>query len=197
MHKFVVCGLTAALVAVCLGRSHAQVKPPIKTMPKNAQDMVLTRAEAVVKYALDKKGQRVGGGECTDLVHAALAYARAKPWEQVNSTPAEIKLGYPKYQYVWGQRVVVLKGAKKTYMPGDILQFENCKFVKPDGTQWWGMGHHTAIVKSANGSMVTLIHQNAPEGGPVTELTIDLSWVQKLEDGKKVLIQQFRPMAAK
>jgi len=196
MHKFVAGGLAAALVVICLGHAHAQVKPPKTT--KDAKEDFTDRAGTVVKYALSKKGQRIGPlGECTDLVNAALAAAGAKQIVIEKATPAQLKLGYPEEIYVWGERVVGLKGTKKSYKPGDILQFENCKFVKPDKTAWWTMGHHTAIVKSANGSEVTLIHQNAPKGGPVTELTIDLSWVQKLEDGKKVLIQQFRPVAAK
>jgi hypothetical protein len=38
---------------------------------------------------------------------------------------------------------------------------------------------HTAIIERANGTMVTLLHQNAGGDGKVREDTLDLAWLVK------------------
>lgn len=136
-----------------------------------ADTLVLPLSSRIVNYANSMMGKRVGRGECTDLVTAALKQAGAKPGD----------FSDPK-NYIWG--TLRLKrmgksgtpGAGNAASPGDIIQFENCVFKKPDGSYTWHMPHHTAIVKTVNGSQVTLLHQNAPVGGPVREEALNLAW---------------------
>ena len=67
---------------------------------------------------------------------------------------------------------------------GWIIQFNNCHFEKKDAggqvVQSWDMvPRHTAIIERANGTMVTLLHQNAGGDGKVREDTLDLTWLVK------------------
>src|SRR5262245_27558726 len=118
----------------------------------------------VVNFAAgaESKKVKIGRGECTDLVDAALASAMAQPGKD----------------YVWG---TLKRGAKLGKLPqpamGDIIQFEKCVFKKPDGTRTMGMPRHTAIVESAKGTTVTVLHQNFPIGSPVARDTFDLGWL--------------------
>ena len=119
---------------------------------------MVDRDNAIAKFAEGKLGQQISRGECTDLVDAALAYVKAKPGNN----------------YVWGQ-------VATTPRRGNIIQFWDTKFSWKDangGSGTWGTapgGHHTAIVKSANGTQVTLIHQNDGQR-VVTTRAIDLAW---------------------
>jgi hypothetical protein len=123
----------------------------------------------VLQYALGKVGVCVKSsgaacvnappdGECTHLVEAALRAAGA--WTGSN--------------YVWGTQV-------SNIQPGDIIQFTDTKFTGPNLT--WSTaipGHHTAIVKSVNGSRVILVHQNDGERkvhvGILGGKELDLNW---------------------
>lgn len=141
----------------------------------------------VIEFAVKNMGQRIGRGECTDLVNAALTHAGAKQLVKRPKSTVEKMLEektgakFPDEIYVWGIGARTLgKGLNKMrvrYEPGQIIQFEGCRFEKPDGSGWWEMPHHSAIVKSANGSVVTLLHQNAPIGSGVSELTLDMNWL--------------------
>jgi hypothetical protein len=61
---------------------------------------------------------------------------------------------------------------------GYIIQFESCFFQKGSSSWTLGSPHHTSIVESANGRVVTLLRQNM-EGdinkSRVREDTIDLA----------------------
>jgi hypothetical protein len=191
--KTMFAGCMAAGVAAMLCVGQTQAEPPLK-QPKYAKSlMAFDHNAAVVKFAVDNEGKRIGRGECTDLVNAALEKAGCKQIQIEKPTAAQKKLGYPDEIYVWGRRIAALRGTKLAYMPGDILQFENCVFKKPDGTRTLTMPHHTAIVKSAKGTEVTLLNQNAPIGGPVVEVTFDLAWIQSNTDGKKSFIFHYSP----
>ena len=87
-------------------------------------------------------GKQVGNGECWTLAHNALAAAGAK-------RPGQ-ELGV----YVFGT-AVALQDARA----GDILQFQNVKFVSPSGA-WQMFGQHTAIVTGRSGNTIQIIHQN-------------------------------------
>ncbi|OWK42224.1 hypothetical protein [Fimbriiglobus ruber] len=150
----------------------------------------------VVAYATQHEGQRIGGGQCTDLVNAALASAGARQIRIETTAPSLVKAGFPSQMYRWGVPVPLVTAEAKHVLPGMILQFEDCTFKKPDGTQTWVMPHHTAIIKSAHGTMVTVIQQNAPTGGPVSEATFDLRWLQKkTADGKAAVLSAYIPQA--
>ena len=120
--------------------------------PDTAWYMV-DRENLIAKFAEGKLGQTINRGECTDLVDAALAAVKAKPGSN----------------YVWGRAVT-------TPRRGHIIQFWDTQFTHKDGT--WGTakgGQHTAIVASAKGTEVTLVHQNDGEK-KVSKRTIDLAW---------------------
>jgi hypothetical protein len=153
---------------------------------RTAERFAVLLPSRIVNYAEGRKGKKVDAAgrtlegnadvpaECTDLVKAALDQAGAKPGDFTDPN-----------NYVWGKLEPRrlsrpgTTGARYVITYGDIIQFESCVFRKPDGSYTWTMGtpHHTAIVKSVNSSVVTLLHQNAPRGGPVREETLDLGWV--------------------
>ncbi len=115
---------------------------------------------AGLNWAMSMRGQRIGNGECTELAKMHLMYSRALPGN------------FSDYRnYIWGGM------STNGYRPGDILQFEYCKFSWKTSTSWGEitMDHHTAIVVSANGSKLQILQQNAPFGGPVRLDTLDLS----------------------
>jgi hypothetical protein len=150
----------------------------------------------IVSYAYDRRGTAVEfekrpPGEkpqCTDLVNAALVAAGAKKLEIRNAIPAQKKLGSPDEIYVWGTQMVGLgKGPNRSRaLPaaGMIIQFYACSFQKKDASGQVVYKRdmperHTAIVKSAKGTMVTVLHQNAGGDGTVREDTFDLAWLVK------------------
>jgi hypothetical protein len=126
---------------------------PVKSLPprENANQNIL-----VVNFARSKMGQTVGGGECTELVDAALAYAQKQPG----------------HGYVWGTEIDMW-----SMRPGDIIQFWDVTFSLPDGGTWGTApgGRHTAIVRHADGSGVMLVHQNDVSRS-VTQRPLDLAW---------------------
>lgn len=107
---------------------------------------------------VDQKG--VGDGGCSRLADQALAAAGAKLGDNLK----------------WGTEF----GNGALY-PGDIIQFKNAVFQ--NGGYTWNLGapDHTAIVEKAQGTKVTLLHQNV-DGEPtsvksnVRRLEIDLNW---------------------
>lgn len=124
----------------------------------------------VLAFAQSKMGQIVGGGGCTDLVVAALQAAGAKPGSNFEQK------GFA----VWGAEVTLAQAK-----PGDAIQFAPgtwFKTVFPDGS--WITSNmdatlgHAAIIESVNGTVLTLLEQNAPPGSPVRRSTLDLSSMQ-------------------
>jgi hypothetical protein len=118
----------------------------------------------IVKFAAAKVDQKgLGDGQCTRLVEEALGAAGAKPG----------------INYVWGTPV---KTGQKI-LPGYIIQFTSCYFDNKRGSTWTlGIPNHTAIVERANGTTVTLLHQNvdgepAQEKSHVRRAEIDLGWL--------------------
>jgi hypothetical protein len=120
-------------------------------------------------FAQSKIGQIVGGGGCTDLVVGGLAAAGAKPGSNF-----EVK-GHA----VWGQ-AVTLAEAK----PGDAIQFfpgTSFLTIVPGGSFTTNMDPvlgHAAVIESVNGTVLTLLEQNAPAGSAVHRSTLDLSKIQ-------------------
>lgn len=124
---------------------------------------------AVAQFAASRMGQTVGSGQCWDLVDQALLAAGAVRPHQRNFDA-----------YVFGQEVY------SNFQPGDVLQFEGVRLQTPNS--WYDFGHHTAIVASANGNIVTLYHQNVNGDMRVQTGTYDL--------GTKVsgIIRAYRPI---
>ena len=150
----------------------------------------------VVEFAAASMNKRIGSGDSTDLVNSALkhAYAMTQRLRSKNNAEKvlEAKAGakFPDTINVWGTQVRSLARGKNgiavlPYGPGCVIQFEDCIFEKPDGTQRWELLHHTAIVKSAKGSYVTLVHQNYPKGSAVNETSLDINWLKAGSNGKK------------
>jgi hypothetical protein len=135
--------------------------------PDTAWYMV-DRDNLIAKFAEGKLGQTISRGECTDLVDAALAAVKAKPGSN----------------YVWGRAVA-------TPRRGYIIQFWDTQFTSPNGSTWGTAkgGQHTAIVASAKGTEVTLVHQNDGER-KVSKRTIDLAWTHT---GTYKIYQAVRP----
>lgn len=157
----------------------------------------LTMQQKIVTYAQGQIGTTVGGGECTDLVEAALRSAGAKALHDLGQTDQQV--GKKDHAYVWGDAV-----ALKDALPGDILQFTDHKVVidttvtvtfadgavieNAEGSDVASTPrrHHSALVEVAiagDGSVKTL-EQNVDPGGRVTQrltlLTKD-SVVEKTE----------------
>jgi hypothetical protein len=144
---------------------------------RNAQDAACARtgstapgafSSKIVQYAINHIGQRLGNGECTELVIDALADAGAPPGDTSSTTG----------DYKWGTAIdFPLVPAQ----PGDIVQLVNVKLTGPNG--WWETTtQHSAIIESVTGTVLHVIDQNAPPGNPVGREDIDLGW--KLERGK-------------
>jgi hypothetical protein len=118
--------------------------------------------DQVVSFARARMGQRVGKGECFDLVDAALRNAGAK-------SAADFGTVADNADYVWGNRVSL-----SDVRPGDIIQFRNYRYDRTidtatrTDTDFQERPHHTAIVETVNGQgAITVLEQNVPEGGPV------------------------------
>ena len=119
--------------------------------------------QEVLAFAEAHVGQKVGNGQCTDLVNAAYAAAGAE---------SESKLGPtgPNADYVWGTPVNTVTTANLSLagvLPGDVIQFRDVTLVHtttyPDGS--WSTTtktaeHHTAIVESVSGSTIVVLEQN-------------------------------------
>jgi hypothetical protein len=148
-------GLVLALLLADMNPAAAQnssaTQAAIATLKATMPARVVQFAGGMAKHKI-----KVGRGECTDLVDAALKSAMAKPGNN----------------YVWGT-------LKRRPAMGDIIQFEGCYFEAPGKTRWFTMEHHTAIVESASGSVVTLLHQNAGGDGATRRDTLDLSWLKR------------------
>jgi hypothetical protein len=123
-------------------------------------------ADQIVSYARQRLGDRVGDGECFTLVDRALRNAGAR-------SAADYGEVTPDADYVWGTAVNL-----SDLRPGDVIQFRDYQFERTvvtsndEGetteTETQERPHHTAIVESVDGSTVTVLEQNAPDGAPVS-----------------------------
>jgi hypothetical protein len=114
----------------------------------------------VVAFCKQHKGKRVGNGECTALVAAALQAAGARMHGGVD--------------FNWGKLIYVLErdgenfkatGQIKDVRPGDIVQFFNVELAGAidDGSSYTlHARQHTAIVARVqdDGTMINIYHQN-------------------------------------
>ena len=134
------------------------------TLPALAADTEDLNSK-VLKYARSKIGKQCGDGECTGLAIEALKAAGARGFRAFPDSPGN-------GDYVWGELVYTLevkngrladqleKGQK--VKPGDIAQFRDTQFsgVNAIGPYATSTPHHTAVVLSAQGRTLTVLHQN-------------------------------------
>jgi hypothetical protein len=125
-------------------------------------------AAGIVGYVRNRRGSKVGDGECFTLTHLALTEAGAKSAYDFGKVT-------PTADYVWGTDVSL-----SDLRSGDIVQFRDYMYERrvettgPEGASQWKTDsqkrpHHTAIVESVgSGGAVTVLEQNAPKGSPVT-----------------------------
>ena len=126
--------LSALMLVGGLGGSNAEARDVARALREAMQHQVTMK---LISFASQNMGKKIGGGQCTELVDAALAFAGAAPGSN----------------YVWGTNVT-----GQRIRPGDILQFEGCRFETTN--RWDEFPHHTAIVGGFSGSTVHLLHQN-------------------------------------
>jgi len=138
-------GFVSATAGVGLAQS-ALKKRYVGRIPN--ERVLASLNERVRMHAESLLGSQVGGGECTDLVNEVLRFCNAK---QIHIRSDG--------QYEWGQAIPLYKKEGGLFViPGDILQFENVE-LKGGGSSY-KYPHHTAIVRSANGKVIELLHQN-------------------------------------
>jgi len=118
--------------------------------------------DALVQYAVNRLGKRVGRGECWDLPFHGLQAVGAK-------TPHDLGSDL----YVWGEPISLSEAG-----PGDVLQFEGV-FIRrtwSDGREqtWNFRTKHSAIVESRNGIFFHLLNQHIQGKKIVTRLEIPL-----------------------
>ena len=135
-----------------------------------AQEPLLN--QKIVNFCEEHLGRKVGNGNCYALAHCALidAGARAK---------------FPDYpgkgDYVWGDLVYYMErdgaavkssGNTDFILPGDVIQFSDCRF----GGKGWsqGFGHHTAVIVAVKygGKELKILQQAYNGKSVVTPLTI-------------------------
>jgi hypothetical protein len=125
-----------------------------------------TMFERIVTYARQRRGQRVGDGECFTLADQALGGAGAKSADDFGAVT-------PETDYVWGTSVTLAE-----VQPGDIIQFRNYRYDREVETRtsreisvdedFQERPHHTAIVERVDGGgALTVLEQNSPDGSPV------------------------------
>lgn len=111
----------------------------------------------VLDFALGQMGRQVGNGECWTLAAEALKVAGA---QRPNG-------------YVFGR----LLASSETALPGDIIQFTNCRFEERSAwrTRWIVAPHHTAIIFSVDQGQAVVVQQNADNIRRVQKTNMNLS----------------------
>lgn len=178
-------GLTVMLLAGSANPAAGQ-----KAAPKKAAKDALPALNAkVVDFAKKKLDEQVGNGECWTLANDAILAGGGKSSPSYRDFPA-------KGDYVWGELVYGVTAAdgkqtedavaaKKSVLPGDIVQFRDAKFSGPrpgGGTYSMTAPHHTAVVATVapDGRTFQILHQNWAGKKTVAEATLA---VRDLKDG--------------
>jgi hypothetical protein len=142
------------------------------------QREVMNRLVAFARDNVGKTVDRGDEGQGTGFVQAALEFAKGQPMTHVTHRVNPSKKILPLDSIGWGQRVIQLGKNHPATIPGTgcIVQFEGCRFEQ-DGYAW-DFAHHTAIVESRSGTMVTLLHQHAGSSSDPSQVrreTIDFA----------------------
>lgn len=167
----VAAGLAVAVMAGSMAEAasmvqYAQQLAAMKRMMDAQLNAAPVRARNIVNYALGKKGQKVGNGQCTELVNGALAASNSRAGNFADAK-----------NYNWGMQ----RSAGSPIACGDIIQFEDATFTTTTrynegrtSTRTENFPHHTAIVRFVRGKVVVLLHQNL-DGSPVKETVLNLA----------------------
>jgi hypothetical protein len=125
--------------------------------------------DRIVAFCKEHRGKRVGNGECTSLVTAALLSAGAKPhgWGDHRRQPPK------RGEINWGELVYTLErngedlkwtGKFDDIRRGDILQFRNVQLAGSTniGTYSAQAQHHSAIIYGMDKEegILKIYHQN-------------------------------------
>jgi hypothetical protein len=158
-----------------------------------------TLGDRVLAFCKEHKGKRVGNGECTTLVVAALQSAGGQTHGHRNPDATD----EPADGLNWGERVFVLErqtgpfkttGRIQDVRPGDIVQFRDTFLSGPDGNfgNYTMRSHrHTAVVAQLDdsGTSIKIWHQNSNGYKKVTA-----RWIQ-LTDLQQGRFDIYRPIA--
>ena len=154
----------------------------VRSKPSSALKKLIVAplSQQIVMTAEKFKGQKVGPGQCTDFVSEVLRLCNARGIAYETWTVTENGQVKKIDSFGWGKQM-----PSATPQAANIIQFESCHFEYNTGNSWgsyaYGSPHHTAIIKSVNGSVLTLLHQNVDgsvDRSQVREQTIDLSWLK-------------------
>jgi len=112
--------------------------------------------DRIVAFCKEHRGKRVGNGQCTAMVTAALLAAGAKPhgWGDRRTPPR-------RGEFNWGKLVFTVErdgtdfkttGKFQEIRPGDILQYQNVQLegFTDFGTYTAQAQHHSAIISGVD-----------------------------------------------
>lgn len=167
---------------------------PLAAPNRDDRDADLPTAnQAILTFARERVGAKVGDGTCSDLAHAACKQAKISPRYEEGDDGVNI---------VWGEPVA----RRAEYLPGDILEFRDVALsgrrrVWRDGkaavlSYQIKMAHHTAIVDEVRdkGRVLVVLHQNfgAEDEAEESRRRVRRDTI-RVADLKSGTIQAFRP----
>jgi hypothetical protein len=140
--------------------------------------------DRVVEFARSHLGEKVGSGDCSDLVRSALRDAGTRPGP-------------------WGEPVGCIGDAR----PGDVLVFTDAVFRgrKKEGGRisFWSyrLADHIAIVegtdKRKGALIITILHQNVGYNEPDPEKKkVVQRWTISMEELREGTVRAFRPTSS-
>ena len=137
-----------------------------KLLAKGATTNASEPSKSILAFASKNLGKKVGNGQCAVLNQEALKAAKCKEFPPYGADK----------DYIWGKKIVEItkaniKDASKI-KPGHLLQYRNAEFsgkvTIPNG--YYNLSssaaHHSSIVRSINGSLVSVYESNS--GGVLT-----------------------------
>jgi hypothetical protein len=151
-------------------------------------------SQQVLQFAHAHLGSRVGDGQCTTLVVAALEHAGAR-------TTYDYGVSGLTADYIWGRLVGQYRAASHagTVQPGDILQFRNVVTVArtAGAVVTLSLPHHTAIVsQNLGGGRLVVLEQNVAMPGrsaaQVQTVQLDVLELSQLTQGT---VRVYRPVS--
>ena len=163
--------------------------PPISSpSPSSKTPPTTTELQAkIVKFAdglvTDPPSQKVGDGNCTALVNAALAASGAKNANEF--APRRVQFNprvWANFNYRWGNPVATLTPSSHGtggIQPGDIIQYRDVLVAGNNNSIWWYQ-HHTSIVSKVSGSTITVVEQGIASRSYVQSNTLNLDTLQNL-----------------
>ena len=136
----------------------------------SAQEPLLN--QKIVNFCETNLDQKVGNGNCYALAHCALIDAGAKPKFDDYPGKGDYVWGYLVYYLERDETAVKSSGKIDSILPGDVIQFRDCRFAEKNWSQ--SFGHHTAVIVGVEngGKALKILQQNYNGKNVVTALTI-------------------------